>query len=147
MPISNSEFTVNVGRDVSIRMIAPDGTKVDVSNLLMTELPKPQYDTLDLTRNDGKFLHADLPTKGWMGAFELYRSGNEIMAMFSKIDKNWRTKGQFNFGTLYVYTTEADGSQTTDRYNGVSFKLDDAGKAQGDKEITMKIGFHASTKD
>jgi hypothetical protein len=47
---------------------------------------------------------------------------------------------------MYQYITELDGSVSTYQFDGVVFKLSNAGTWKGDASVKQKLDFYASRK-
>lgn len=143
MAISQGNFSVTLGRDVQLKLIFK-GRSIDLSNVTMFERNEVTTD-IDVPRLDGRSIMAYLP-KHWQGGIELARKHPEIDQLFADIDADWHDRGHVEFGTLYAYINEPNGSETVEKYSDVSLKYDSAGTFQ-EKEVKQKISFWAQRRD
>jgi hypothetical protein len=144
MSITQDQFTFNTGRDIQLKWVAPDGTSVDISNILMFT-GKAVYASITVDRLDGNTIHAELP-KGWDGTIELSRKDANIDRMFGTIESNWIQLGKYNNGTVYAYVSEKDGTQTMLKFTNCAFKYDDSGDWAADKDVKLKVSFKATQR-
>jgi hypothetical protein len=98
-----------------------------------------------LDRLDGVPMGAELP-KGWEGSFELERGTSDADDFISTMESAFFSDGVIPAGTLYQYITETDGSTSTFQYNGVVFKLANAGAWRGDASVKQRLEFFATQR-
>jgi hypothetical protein len=141
MPISNTTGTFSVGRDISIILIGPDGSRVDLPNIISFDA-KQETVAIKIDRIDSVQMHAELP-KGWTGSFELERGNSAVDLLFAGIEENWVISGIYNQGQLITNIIEKNGSISTFAYDNVSLKYAEAGTWKGDSSVRQKIEFNA----
>jgi len=88
---------------------------------------------------------AELP-KGWEGSFEVERGTSAVDDFIAASEQAFLTRGTLPAGTVYQYVTEVDGSISTYQYNGVVFKLVNAGTWKGDASVKQKLEFFATQR-
>ncbi len=98
-----------------------------------------------IDRIDGVQMAAELP-KGWDGYFELERGSSAADDFIAVMEVAFLAGSAVPSGTLYQYVAETDGSTSTYQYDGVVFKLAQAGAWRGDQSVTQKLEFFASTR-
>lgn len=109
------------------------------------------FDSRQLTKSvrveciDGTPLGAELPL-GWEGEFEVERGSSAVDDFISAIEAAYFAGGAVSAATLYQYVAETSGSTSTYQYEGVVFKLADAGAWKGDSGVTQKLAFFASKR-
>ena len=89
--------------------------------------------------------HASFP-QGWTVGIDFDRTDNTVDAYFAAEEANFWNGGQVLNGTLYVYITEVNGSQSRYMFNNCAFSYDDAGTAKGVDKVSCKISAMASTR-
>jgi len=98
-----------------------------------------------IDRIDGVQMAAELP-KGWDGYFELERGSSAADDFIAVMEVAFLAGSAVPSGTLYQYVAETDGSTSTYQYDGVVFKLAQAGAWRGDQSVKQKLEFFASTR-
>lgn len=135
--------TFSVGRDCQLVVVGPFG-RVDLRHVT-------GFDSRQLTapvrvdRIDGTHLAAELP-KGWEGSFELERGNSAVDDFIARSEQLFNNGGAIPSGTLYQYVAEPDGSTSTYQYDGVVFKLAQAGNWRGDQSVKQRLEFFAATR-
>ncbi|MBE7159000.1 MAG: hypothetical protein INR62_11305 [Rhodospirillales bacterium] len=133
----------SVGRDTQIVVMGPSG-RVDINHVTSFEshqLTAP----VRVSRMDGIHLGAELP-KGWEGSFEVERGDATLDDFMSSIEQAYHTGSGIETSSLYQYITESDGSVSTYQFEGVVFKLSNAGVWKGDSSVKQKLEFYATRK-
>ena len=133
----------SVGRDCQLVVMGPFG-RVDLSHVTGFEahqLTRP----IRIDRIDGVQLAAELP-KGWDGFFELERGSSAVEDFIARMEATYHAGNPVAPGTLYQYVQESDGSTSTYQYEGVVFKLSQAGAWRGDSSVKQKLEFFASKR-
>lgn len=139
--MTSSAFSV--GRDCQLVVMGPFG-RIDLTHV--TGFESHQLTTpIRIDRIDGTQLGAELP-KGWEGSFELERGGSSVDDFIAKTEAAYLAGTAVPTGTLYQYVQEVDGSTSTYQYNGVVFKLVQAGTWRGDQSVKQKLDFFATTR-
>lgn len=144
MPIQNGSDSFNVGRDVRLKVIGPDGD-LDIQHVMNFD-QKPEYADLKVDPISGKPMFGSLE-KGWTGSFEVTRSNRALDRFFDDSAKRWHNNGIYQASTVYAFISESDGSTTTLAFTNCALKFDDAGNYSGDKEVRQKVSFMASTRE
>jgi hypothetical protein len=139
MPVNG--FTI--GRDVSLVINAPEG--IQRFSLITGFDSKPATDDQKVKGLDGVVRHV-IFHDGWQGSFELERQDNTLEAYWAKIEDDYYNGFAQTAAVITETITEADGSLTQYRYDGVIFKLEDAGKKGGNKTVNQKLSFLASRR-
>jgi hypothetical protein len=135
--------TFSVGRDCQLVVMGPFG-RVDFTHV--TGFDSRQITSpVRVDRIDGLQLGAELP-KGWDGVFELERGTSVAEDFIATIEADYYAGSAIVPGTIYQYVQETDGSTSTYQYDGVVFKLAQAGAWRGDQSVKQKMEFFASTR-
>lgn len=133
----------SVGRDVSLTVLNPNG------NLTMGGLTsftaKPMTTGIKSKRLDGKTYFGNIPD-GWEGSFKLDRTDPNVDIFFANQEAGYYAGQNNPTGTIQEVISEADGTTTTWRYDGVVLKLDDSGDWKGDVRVEQSISFNATAK-
>lgn len=133
----------SVGRDCQLVVMGAFG-RIDLSHVTGFE-SRQMTAAVRVDRIDGTLLAAELP-KGWEGAFELERGSSAVDDFIAKVEAAFYAGTKVSSGTLYQYVTESDGSTSTYQYDGVVFKLVQAGHWRGDAPVKQRLEFFASTR-
>lgn len=128
----------SVGRDCQLVVVGPFG-RVDLTHVTGFESRQLTH-PIRIDRIDGVQLAAELP-KGWEGAFELERGSSSVDDFIAQIEAAYFNGGMVRPGTLYQYVQEVDGSTSTYQYEGVVFKLAQAGTWRGDASVKQRLEF------
>ncbi len=133
----------SVGRDCQVVVMGPYG-RVDLTHVT-------GFDSRQLTasvrvdRIDGTHMGAELP-KGWDGQFDLERGSSDAEDFIAKLEADFYAGNMPATGTMYQYIAESDGSTSTYQFDGVVFKLSQAGAWRGDASVKQRLEFFASTR-
>ncbi len=133
----------SVGRDCQLVVMGPFG-RVDLTYVTAFE-SRQITAPVRIDRIDGVQMAAELP-KGWDGYFELERGSSAADDFIAVMEVAFLAGSAVPSGTLYQYVAETDGSTSTYQYDGVVFKLAQAGAWRGDQSVTQKLEFFASTR-
>ena len=95
-----------------------------------------------VSRIDGTQLGAELP-RGWEGNFEVERGNANLDDFIAAIEQQYFDGNGPAPSTMYQYVTEVDGSVSTYQYDGVVFRLSNAGTWRGDSSVKQKLDFFA----
>jgi hypothetical protein len=139
--MSGSLFSV--GRDCQVVVMGPYG-RIDLAHVTQFD-SRQATSSVRVERIDGTALAAELP-KGWEGQFELERGSSAVDDFVARIESSYFAGQAIAPGTLYQYVTETDGSVSTYQYDGVVFKLSQAGVWRGDQAVKQRLEFFASTR-
>jgi hypothetical protein len=130
----------SIGRDTQLVVIGPAG-RVDLTHVI-------SFDSRQITRSvrvdrlDGTHMGTELP-KGWEGSFELERGSSVVDDFIAAAEQLYFNGANVSLGTMYQYVTETDGSTSTYQYDGVVFRLSNAGTWKGDSSVKQKLEFFA----
>lgn len=133
----------SVGRDCQLVVMGPFG-RVDLTYVTAFE-SRQITAPVRIDRIDGVQMAAELP-KGWDGYFELERGSSAADDFIAVMEVAFLAGSAVPSGTLYQYVAETDGSTSTYQYDGVVFKLAQAGAWRGDQSVKQKLEFFASTR-
>lgn len=130
----------SVGRDCQLVVIGPFG-RVDLSHITGFEC-RQLTAAVRVERIDGVQLAAELP-KGWDGVFELERGSSVAEDFVAQLEAQYYVGGRPGQATLYQYINEPDGSTSTYQFQGVVFKMTQAGIWRGDAAVKQRLEFFA----
>jgi hypothetical protein len=133
----------SVGRDCQLVVIGPFG-RVDLTHVTGFESRQVTH-PIRIDRIDGVQLAAELP-KGWDGSFDLERGSSAAEDFVAAIEAAYFNGAPVQPGTLYQYVQETNGSTSTYQYEGVVFKLAQAGQWKGDASVKQKLEFFAGKR-
>src|SRR5690242_2966779 len=121
MPINN----FSVGKDVSLTAITSYGPLTLIGLTDFTADPM----TTDLKSKaiDGTPRFGFIPD-GWKGSFKLDRLDASIDTYWAQVEADYYAGKNLQAGTINEIITEADGSITQWRYDGVVLRLEKAGE-------------------
>lgn len=135
--------TFSVGRDCQVVVLGPYG-RIDLSHVTGFE-SRQLTSSVRVDRIDGSQLGAELP-KGWEGQFDLERGNSAAEDFIAQVEADFYAGRAPATGTMYQYIQESDGSTSTYQFDGVVFKLVQAGAWRGDASVTQRLTFFASTR-
>jgi hypothetical protein len=130
----------SIGRDTQLVVIGSAG-RIDLTHVT-------SFDSRQITRSvrvdrlDGTHMGTELP-KGWEGSFELERGSSVVDDFIAAAEQQYFNGNTVSLGTMYQYVTETDGSTSTYQYDGVIFRLSNAGTWKGDSSVKQKLEFFA----
>ena len=133
----------SIGRDTQLVVMGPRG-RVDISHVTGFE-SRQITAPVRVSRLDGTQLGAELP-KGWEGSFEAERGSSVLDDFISGLEQEFYNGAGTTPGSMYQYITETDGSVSTYQFDGVVFKLANAGAWKGDASVKQKLEFFATRK-
>ena len=133
----------SIGRDTQLVVMGPGG-RVDISHVTSFE-SRQLTSPIRISRLDGTQLGAELP-KGWEGSFEVERGTSALEDFISSLEQGFYSGGGTQPSTMYQYITETDSSVSTYQFDGVVFKLVNAGAWKGDSSVKQKLEFYATRK-
>jgi len=134
----------SIGRDCQLVVMGPSGARVDLTYVTAFESRQLTH-PVRVDRLDGVQMAAELP-KGWEGSFEVERGTSAVDDFIAAAEATYYNQGTLALGTLYQYVTEADASTSTYQYDGVVFKLANAGSWKGDASVKQKLEFFAASR-
>jgi hypothetical protein len=128
----------NVGRDVSIDIVTPNGP------LQFSQVTK-FTSKMDITDKkikglDGITRHVRFPD-GWAGSFEIERQNSNADDYFAGLEDAYYNGLSEQPCTITETIQEVNGAITQYRYVNVLLKFDDAGDWAGDSTVKQKISF------
>jgi hypothetical protein len=130
----------SIGRDTQLVVIGSAG-RIDLTHVT-------SFDSRQITRSvrvdrlDGTHMGTELP-KGWEGSFELERGNSVVDDFIAAAEQQYFNGNNVSQGKMYQYVTETDGSTSTYQYDGVIFRLSNAGTWKGDSSVKQKLEFFA----
>lgn len=133
----------SIGRDTQLVIMGPNG-RVDLTHVTGFE-SRQITNSVRISRLDGVQLGTELP-KGWEGSFEVERGTSVLDDFVVSIEQNYYNGIATQPSTMYQYITELDGSVSTYQFDGVVFKLTNAGSWKGEASVRQKLDFYASRK-
>lgn len=133
----------SIGRDTQLVIMGPNG-RVDLTHVTGFE-SRQVTASVRVSRLDGTQLGTELP-KGWEGSFEVERGTSILDDFVIGLEQNFYNGTSIQTSTMYQYITEPDGSVSTYQFDGVVFKLSNAGTWKGDASVRQKLDFYASRK-
>ncbi|MDE8342958.1 MAG: hypothetical protein POG24_03975 [Acidocella sp.] len=133
----------SIGRDCQLVVMGPAG-RVDISYVTGFESSQVTQ-PVRVDRLDGVQMATELP-KGWEGSFEVERGSSAVDDFVAAAELAYRTSGALPYGMVYQYVTESDGSVSTYQYDGVVFRLANAGAWRGDASVRQKLLFFAASR-
>lgn len=139
MPVNG--FTI--GRDVSLVINSPEG--IQRFSLITGFSSKPMTTDAKVKGLDGVTRHV-IFYDGWQGNFDLERQDDTLEAYWAKLEDDFYSGLAQVAATITETIAEVDGSVVQYRYDGVIFKLDDAGDKKGDKTVGQKLSFVCSRR-
>jgi hypothetical protein len=128
----------SVGRDTQLVVMGPSG-RVDLEHVIAFE-SRQLTQSVRVSRLDGTQLGTELP-KGWEGSFELERGNSVVEDFIAATEQAYFNGGSASSSTMYQYINETDGSTSTYQYDGVAFKLVNAGLWKGESSVKQKLEF------
>jgi hypothetical protein len=133
----------SIGRDTQLVIMGPSG-RVDLAHVTGFD-SRQVTSSVRVSRLDGTQLGTELP-KGWEGSFEVERGTSTLDDFVVTLEQNYYNGVTSQSSTMYQYITELDGSVSTYQFDGVVFKLSNAGAWKGDASVKQKLDFYASRK-
>ena len=133
----------SVGRDCQLVVMGAYG-RIDLTHVTAFE-SRQVTASVRVDRIDGSQLAAELP-KGWDGHFDLERGSSAVDDFIARVEEAYFGGKAVPTGTLYQYVTEADGSVSTYQFDGVVFKLVQAGTWRGDQSVRQRLEFFAGSR-
>lgn len=133
----------SIGRDCQLVVIGPYG-RVDLT--YVTAFESRQLTTpVRVECIDGTQMAAELP-KGWEGQFEVERGSSAVDDFIAATEAAYFAGKTVPGATLYQYVSETSGATSTYQYEGVVFKLAEAGTWKGDASVKQKLEFFAGKR-
>lgn len=134
----------NVGRDVTLFMVTPQGT---ISFPSLQRFTSRQITDKRVTRPlNSSPRYVDIPA-GWEGDFEIDRQDSTFDSFFAALEQGYFAGDGINTSTIQETIVNAtDGSTSVLQYVGVMLTYDDAGDKRADDVIKTRVGFRASLR-
>ncbi len=130
--------TFSIGRDTQLVIMGPAG-RVDLAHVTSFE-SRQNTQSVRVNRIDGTQLGAEIP-RGWEGSFEIERGNSNLDDFIAATEQQYFDRTGPSVGTMYQYVTETNGSTSTYQYDGVVFRLANAGVWKGDVSVKQKLEF------
>ncbi len=138
-----SSNVFSVGRDCQLVVVGPFG-RIDLTHVTGFDSRQITH-PIRIDRIDGVQLAAELP-KGWEGAFEVERGSSAVDDFIAQTEAAYFAGTVVLPGSLYQYVQESNGSTSTFQYEGVVFKLTQAGAWRGDASVKQRLEFFAAKR-
>lgn len=133
----------NVGSDSKLTIIS-GGTRLSAK--IRTGFEAKQITSkLKSVASDGVNRYRELE-EGWEGTLEFDRADSTLDDFFALKEANRYAGIAPPSVTITETNSELNGSITIYRFDGVTLKMDTAGKRDGDKKVDVKIGWTASRR-
>ncbi len=132
--------TFSIGRDTQLVIMGSAG-RVDLAHVTSFE-SRQNTQSVRVNRIDGTQLGAEIP-RGWEGSFEIERGNSNLDDFISSNEQQYFDGTGPSVGTMYQYVSETDGSTSAFQYDGVVFRLVNAGVWKGDVSVKQKLEFFA----
>ena len=113
--------------------------RVDLAHVTSFE-SRQNTQSVRVNRIDGTQLGAEIP-RGWEGSFEIERGNSNLDDFIASTEQQYFDRTGPSVGTMYQYVTETNGSTSTYQYDGVVFRLANAGVWKGDVSVKQKLEF------
>lgn len=139
MPMNN----FSVGKDVTLTVVTSYGTLKFAG--LTDFTADPMTTDLKSKKLDGTPIFGFIPD-GWKGSFKLDRVDPTVDNYWAQVEADYFAGKNVQAGTISEIITEADGSITQWRYDGVILRLDKGGDWGGDRKVEQTITFEAAHK-
>ena len=139
MPFNN----FSVGKDVSITVVTSYGTLKFAG--ITDFMCDPMTTDLKTKLLDGTPRFGFIPD-GYKGSFKVDRVDPTVDNYWAQVEADYYGGKNIQSGTINEIITEADGSITQWRYDGVILRLEKSGDWGGDKKVEQSISFEASRK-
>ncbi|WP_020472363.1 hypothetical protein [Zavarzinella formosa] len=136
-------YSFSVGRDVSLVVVTSYGTLA--FNGLTDFTADPMTTDIKSKGIDGTPRFGFIPD-GWKGSFKLDRLDPKTDNWWAQVEADYYAGRNSQPGTINEIVTEADGSVTQWRYDGVVLRLEKAGDWGGDKKVEQSVTFEAAHK-
>jgi hypothetical protein len=134
----------NIGRDVTLDIVGQDG-KIVALNLITTFDAKQMTDKVTIRGLDGHTRFLEIPD-GWDGTIGITRGDRVLDDFIASLEENYYA-GKDVIGSAITETIrEVGGGISQWRYEGIMFKLDDAGAWKGNGDVQQKLSWVASRK-
>src|ERR1035437_5523188 len=133
----------SVGRDVTLDIVGPHGTIVSL-NLITDFDAKQSTEKQTIKGLDGLTRYLEIP-EGWDGTITITRADRALDDFIASLEETYFA-GQ-NVPSSFITETiqEPNGGISQWRYEGVMFKLDDAGSWKT-SDVTQKMSWVAGRK-
>lgn len=130
----------SLGRDVAIDIVTPDGV-LRISGITSFDA-KPNVDSKQITLLTGNTDELLTP-KNWSGTIEVARKDATLDKFWATWEDNYYNGVDNGKSTITETITEPDETVSVFRYEKVQLHLTDAGKKEGDKQITQVLAWTA----
>ncbi|MCE9565846.1 MAG: hypothetical protein K8U57_27795 [Planctomycetes bacterium] len=139
MPFNN----FSVGKDVSLTVVTSYGTLKFAG--LTDFSADPMTTDLKTKLLDGTPKFGFIPD-GYKGSFKLDRLDATVDNYWAQVEADYYGGKNIQAGIINEIITEADGSITQWRYDGVVLRLEKSGDWGGDKKVEQSVTFQAARK-
>lgn len=139
-------MTINqfsTGKDVSVTVVTTTGRLTFAG--LTDFSADPMTTDIKSKGLDGVPRFGIIPD-GWKGSFKVDRLDSSVDNYWAQFEADYFSGKATTAGTIAEIITEADGSVTEWRYDGVVLHLEKAGDWSGDKKVEQTVSFQAAHK-
>lgn len=135
--------TFSIGRDAQLVVVGPHG-RLDLAHVSGFQSHQLTQ-SVRVTRLDGTQMGTELP-KGWEGSFEIERGSAAVEDFIAASEQDYYDGSLTATSTMYHYISEPDGSTSTYQFDGVTFRLANAGHWKGDSSVKQNLEFYAGRR-
>ena len=133
----------NTGRDARVVIRHPLAPGGELQLRLLSDFDaKAQWHDIKKSHLDGLTRTQHVP-ENMMMTFSVDRSDSAIDDFCSAIWGAYRAAGRVPDGSIFVYVSELNGSESTYEYSGVAFKPDDLGSFKKEDSVVQKMSASA----
>lgn len=143
MPVNTGFGVLNIGKDVVLDLIGPNGQTISI-NITTGFTAKQDTKMLDSKGLDGINRVASIPDT-WSGDFTIDRSGSSADDFFAAIEAQYYNTGVLNNFRI-TQTIQEPAGISQYRFDGVAISMPDAGDWKGDAYVKQKISWKASKR-
>jgi hypothetical protein len=144
MPISTGQGVMSIGKDVAVDIVLSGGGTLRLGNVTAFDA-KPKVKKLNSLGIDGVNRNGVIP-EGWSLSFDVDRESRLVDDWWAAYEEGYYNGETVQNVTVLETITEADGSISQWRYEGVALHYDDAGRWKSDDFVKQKITGDAAFK-
>lgn len=144
MPINTGFGVLSTGKDVAADVVLSSGRHLILSNITGFDA-KPKSKKLQSLGIDGITRSGVIP-ESWTLSFDLDRADSKVDDWWADYEAAYFAGDTIENCTILETITEADGSITQYRFEGVALALDDAGLWRADQFVKQKVSGEASKR-
>ncbi len=141
MPVAN----FSIGHDVAVDITDPITGKIVTFGAVTGFQAESQTKQITSEPLNGPPQFAET-FNGWKGQVDFDRTANDVDLFFQKLEDNYWNGVNTLLGVITETITEKDGSLTQFKFEGVAFKLGDAGKWKAQEKVSLRVDWMASRR-